>query len=321
MQRIHNFLLVAVLVFTTTALALRLPSVPRSHHIHSDSFGSKIRAATRCIALPSTKEDDPDLKSLGKPGMKGFYVRPSRAIEKGGGFFVPGLEGERIRIVSGIALLALYAVNLLGSQTQDMGLSISTYTGLFISVLLLLQGITGLFPEEPDITPLKNKSISGTTGYLTGIQYSGNINPSSVSSLSKLSQTIVQTCEQLNYVLILSGISSKDKGAAEASAEPEVVFEFGPVGSKPSELNINRSTSSAYAEFCTPNKVTLMDRESFKNRYAELFRVASFPRSMASIAVVEDVRGWTWFMGSDAPRDSIAKQELWLESLLYAPVQ
>ena len=27
--------------------------------------------------------------------MKGYYVRPSRAIEKGGGFFVPGLEGDR----------------------------------------------------------------------------------------------------------------------------------------------------------------------------------------------------------------------------------
>ena len=38
-------------------------------------------------------------------GMKGFYRRPSKAIEQGGGFFIPGLEGERIRIVTALALL------------------------------------------------------------------------------------------------------------------------------------------------------------------------------------------------------------------------
>ena len=37
--------------------------------------------------------------------MKGFYRRPSKAIEQGGGFFIPGLEGERIRIVTALALL------------------------------------------------------------------------------------------------------------------------------------------------------------------------------------------------------------------------
>ncbi len=43
--------------------------------------------------------------------MKGFYRRPSKAIEQGGGFFIPGLEGERIRIVTALALL----VALLGT--------------------------------------------------------------------------------------------------------------------------------------------------------------------------------------------------------------
>ena len=46
----------------------------------------------------SLHSEDPDL--VGSRGMKGYYRRPSRAIEKGGGFYVPGLEGEKIRIVS-----------------------------------------------------------------------------------------------------------------------------------------------------------------------------------------------------------------------------
>eukprot|EP00961_Rhodomonas_salina_P162138 2184106-Rhodomonas_salina.2 len=33
-------------------------------------------------------------------GRKGFYVRPSKAVELGGGFFVPGLEGPKLRSAS-----------------------------------------------------------------------------------------------------------------------------------------------------------------------------------------------------------------------------
>jgi hypothetical protein len=41
----------------------------------------------------------------GISGLKGYYRRPSRAIEKGGGFFVPGLENEKIRIFSATCLI------------------------------------------------------------------------------------------------------------------------------------------------------------------------------------------------------------------------
>lgn len=73
---------------------------------------------------------DPDLAS--PKGMKGYYVRPSRAIEKGGGFYVPGLEGERIRIISGITFLFLIAINLSGNplSTFDNSLIVSVFSGL-----------------------------------------------------------------------------------------------------------------------------------------------------------------------------------------------
>ena len=47
--------------------------------------------------------EDKDLAGI--RGLKGYYRRPSRAIEKGGGFFVPGLEDEKIRIFSATMLL------------------------------------------------------------------------------------------------------------------------------------------------------------------------------------------------------------------------
>ncbi|KAJ8601799.1 hypothetical protein CTAYLR_006831, partial [Chrysophaeum taylorii] len=61
-----------------------------------------LRSGVSCRAQP---QDD-----IGKQA-KGFYVRPSAAIERGGGFFVPGLEGPKVRIAGGTAILALLAAN------------------------------------------------------------------------------------------------------------------------------------------------------------------------------------------------------------------
>ncbi|KAJ8904952.1 hypothetical protein NDN08_001465 [Rhodosorus marinus] len=42
---------------------------------------------------------------------QGFYKRPSKAIEKGGGFYVPGLRGWRLRASVGSLLIALLTAN------------------------------------------------------------------------------------------------------------------------------------------------------------------------------------------------------------------
>jgi hypothetical protein len=81
---------------------------------------------------------------------QGVYVRPSGAIEKGSGFFVPGLEGPKVRLAIGLVLLGATAVNHLllddfgsfGSRPKiDSGdvLSFSETTAVAYSVLLLFQ--------------------------------------------------------------------------------------------------------------------------------------------------------------------------------------
>jgi hypothetical protein len=93
-----------VLIFSLlpTALAFRSPS---------------LRPTVRSSLTQATDDSDEllykDVKSSGERGMKGFYRRPSKAIEQGGGFFVPGLEGERVRLLTAFALL----VALLGAYT------------------------------------------------------------------------------------------------------------------------------------------------------------------------------------------------------------
>ena len=115
----------------------------------SFSWSSNV-SRTRTSLLASSDDNDKNTK---KKKAQGVYVRPSGAIEKGSGFFVPGLEGPKVRLVIGVVLLTATAVNhfVLGNQgsfgsrprdvDSDFGeiLSFSEVTAIVYSVLLLFQ--------------------------------------------------------------------------------------------------------------------------------------------------------------------------------------
>ena len=77
---------------------------------------------------------------------KGIYSRPSAAIEKGSGFFIPGLEGPRVRLVFGLVILALTAANHL-LVTQTSGILAETIA-VGYGILLLLQAAIEFGKEE-----------------------------------------------------------------------------------------------------------------------------------------------------------------------------
>lgn len=261
------------------------------------------------------------------PGMKGYYVRPSRAIEKGGGFFVPGLEDEKIRIVSGVFLLLLYAINSIGVDLSAVGPT--TYCGVFVTVLLLVQGLSALIPAgnaAPSIGIGGSGGSRGSggidvSGYLTNIQSSKNLAPTLMASLSSVTRTLVQTCDGVNYVLIVSGVSGSKENSDAAASPPEVILEFGSVKTKASTLRFKDSVGVVDGKPATkPNKIKLLTPEELRNEHGPLVASASFPEGTRSVALVEDGRGWTWFVASGAEVAALDKQALWIESLLYAPV-
>jgi len=69
-------------------------------------FSSSRPTRTRTTTLRATNDNKQKQKKA-----QGVYVRPSGAIEKGSGFFVPGLEGPKVRLVIGLVLLVGTAVN------------------------------------------------------------------------------------------------------------------------------------------------------------------------------------------------------------------
>ena len=95
------------------------------------------------------------LRRGGGRGTKGLYVRPSKALEVGGGFYVPGLEGYRLRVaIVGLVftLLTLNRLLLPGFKpqtTQVRALAMpSQYTALRLPLrLVFLARYRTLLPD------------------------------------------------------------------------------------------------------------------------------------------------------------------------------
>ncbi|KAL1527128.1 hypothetical protein AB1Y20_015810 [Prymnesium parvum] len=83
---------------------------------------------------PARMADDPP------PPRPGYYARPSAAFEQGGGFFVPGLEGKRLRLAAAALLAAGLALNRALSPAEPAASQLgSEALGLAGLALLLLQ--------------------------------------------------------------------------------------------------------------------------------------------------------------------------------------
>ena len=77
-------------------------------------------------------------------------MRPSAAIERGSGFFIPGLEGPKVRLLFGIVVLLLTAVNraLTIILPTDGAMTVTETLAIGYAMLLLLQAAIEFGKEE-----------------------------------------------------------------------------------------------------------------------------------------------------------------------------
>jgi hypothetical protein len=180
MQRLGGLLFLSCLVskvlsFTTITTTTTRPILPSStalrfrqhhhqqdhphHHCRDDSRTSSSSMMHSLSASPnptnepqSQRKRQSEQRLLGR--KEGVYTRPSGAIERGSGFYVPGLEGPKVRLVFGGLLLVVLAANHVISNPSTAVSSTSTSTSLspqpavfvetlsfFYAALVLLQGV------------------------------------------------------------------------------------------------------------------------------------------------------------------------------------
>lgn len=134
------------------------------------------------LSLSSSSTDDGDVivnkTKKNKKKVTGVYARPSAAIEKGSGFYVPGLEGSRVRGFFGVLLVVLTFVNHdAGNDPSSYSFSASEFVALAYGALLVLQGLVEFGKESGFVaatTASDNDDVSTTTVADDGDSASGD---------------------------------------------------------------------------------------------------------------------------------------------------
>lgn len=126
----------------------------RSHRSASSSVSPSVSPCPVRRAAAADDADDDDNSTAPPKKATGVYSRPSAAIERGSGFFVPGLEGPRVRLVGGLTLLILSVVNhnlaTNGSEAVNPANTFAEGLAGIYSILVLMQALIEFTKEMRD---------------------------------------------------------------------------------------------------------------------------------------------------------------------------
>ena len=253
-----------------------------------------------CWALPA------------EPKQKGVYVRPSGAIERGSGFFVPGLEGPRVRLVFGGVLLILSAINHVANGALPT-LSFEEIIAVLFSLLVLFQAVKEFGKEDLGLVVESGSGTNDKEGTKT------SSSSSSSSSREDFTQQWLPTydpSEDWRSKVQWSAASylALTPATHMMLLEPDsLVYRLGTTSSAPSDAStvetganaaiqaLNKSTSGRIALPATHPVVAALVPETH-NRAVVLQRIGSGDRC--------------WLMVSDQLLASFTQQELkWLGQL------
>lgn len=119
-------------------------SPPPRHTVHP--VRSSVSISSISSTSPSTRlfserprPSSGSVSADGKAQKASFYKRPSKAIEMGGGFFIPGLEGYRLRLFTAVLVFALIVLNRFPGYDPSQSQVISEAIGVGAAVVLLAQ--------------------------------------------------------------------------------------------------------------------------------------------------------------------------------------
>lgn len=117
-------------------------------------------------------------------------------------------------MLSAAVLVLMIASNRAGVQTATSTQITSEVIGVVMAVILFIQGIAEAFPSSSSGT----STTATISTFLTVIQSA----PKSLqlTSVETAARSVIQTCEDVSYVLIIS------------NTEKKVILELGPVSGK-----------------------------------------------------------------------------------------
>jgi hypothetical protein len=140
-----------------------------------------------------------------KKKPSGVYVRPSGAIERGSGFFVPGLEGSRVRLVIGTVLLGLTSFNhvllqrgnTLSNGSKGDPFSFQETLAIGYSLLILFQSAIEFVKERRQLQGDRSSSSSSRISSSQDMLYSNS--PALKQEWTTIATNTTATEKDLSY--------------------------------------------------------------------------------------------------------------------------
>mmetsp|Transcript_16199 Transcript_16199/g.24025 ORF Transcript_16199/g.24025 Transcript_16199/m.24025 type:complete len:300 (-) Transcript_16199:19-918(-) len=83
-----------------------------------------------------------------RKNLAGYYKRPSAALEQGGGFFIPGLEGYKLRLFTGSLILICLAINRFPGYEVEGSQLRSEVLGLLCGGIFFVQALAQKISEN-----------------------------------------------------------------------------------------------------------------------------------------------------------------------------
>lgn len=250
-------------------------------------------------------------------GRKGFYVRPSKAVELGGGFFVPGLEGPKLRVAIGVLALVLLGLNrvlLAGYQPLPSQLYSESIT--FTTTLFLLgQALFETFSVGTEESASAQSSSSSNRGRPDQFVFSPSLSPSQRKKMEWLVGSVQQVTSAGTTVFVLG------KDGSLVSPQPDMdtlsmVESFDP-GCVLKSLETD--SFSALAEAYGSSSSTTLLRRSVPAPGQQAFGLLRDEELAAAVAVNSD-RSLVVLVGFEGDRAELdANQAKWLQSLVEMP--
>ncbi|CAM9322434.1 unnamed protein product [Laminaria digitata] len=95
-----------------------------------------------------------------------YYRRPSAAIEQGGGFFVPGLQGFRLRLVLAVVILGLISLDGFSRPGMTTSQVVSEALAGLAGLALLVQAL--LDQRKEQAVQMRREAIASASAAQTG---------------------------------------------------------------------------------------------------------------------------------------------------------
>lgn len=161
-------LLFLILSFISKNVVSALTSSPPQSFQRRMINRQRVGIMTTTTSLTLSSPNNNDDKNSKKKKTSGVYVRPSGAIERGSGFYVPGLEGPRVRLVVGCVLLALNGINqALSSSTTGGSSDLPEQVALVYTFYVLFQAVIEFAKEYMDTQPSSSAASSSVDTTMT----------------------------------------------------------------------------------------------------------------------------------------------------------